>query len=224
LIALAQETEACSELVDAQVCVSQDAAQCSALERLVEWHDEEWSSAGVVEADVAAALTDGVPAEAFDVRLERLAGVLGRFLERDAIVAGVGDVFAWLEASGQAGELALDEVLGGSCELGPTYDPNIDTNDDEAARWLLELIDSSKDRLTLVGDRRGAPQLPRRPLPRGLQPRQSPTPKPLPNVLPCCLPGLAPAGSLPTFTPWPDSGPRCCQPLLRTRSLQLRQA
>jgi hypothetical protein len=34
--------------------------------------------------------------------------------------------------------------------LGPTYDPNIDTNDDEAARWLLELIDSSKDRLTLV--------------------------------------------------------------------------
>jgi hypothetical protein len=34
-------------------------------------------------------------------------------LERDAVLAGVGDVFARFEASGEADGLALDEVLGG---------------------------------------------------------------------------------------------------------------
>ena len=38
-------------------------------------------------------------------------------LERDPVLAGVGDVLARFEASGEADGLALDEVLGGRCGL-----------------------------------------------------------------------------------------------------------
>jgi hypothetical protein len=65
----------------------------------------------------------------------RLGAVLDRDvvdLERDALVAGVGGVFARVEAAGEADRLALDEVVGGG--LGLAFpDDQVDKERDSPA-------------------------------------------------------------------------------------------
>src|SRR4051794_41532157 len=71
-------------------------------------------------------------------------------LERDALVAGRGDVVAWFEAAGEADGLAFDEVRGGGVRLG-FPDDQVDVDGRSVAVAAVTGDRDGGDRLAGVG-------------------------------------------------------------------------